>query len=156
MLRIGDMFSVPLDDKLKKYFQYVADDPSQLNSNVIRAFKDTYPIHEAQELQEIVTGDVDFYTHVIIKWGIKMKLWTRAGNVPFAEQLEVLFKGTNDLLNPGIKKSSQWYVWRVGEPFERVGELKGKNQNAEIGLVVNPPDVVSRMRHGRFEFAYPT
>jgi hypothetical protein len=36
---IGDVFSVPLGDGHKKYFQYVANDVTQLNSDVIRAFK---------------------------------------------------------------------------------------------------------------------
>jgi len=36
--KIGDIFSVVLDNGNKKYFQYVANDLTQLNSDVIRSF----------------------------------------------------------------------------------------------------------------------
>jgi hypothetical protein len=41
---IGDVFSVPLGASGKKYFQYVANDLTELNSQVIRAFRKTFPI----------------------------------------------------------------------------------------------------------------
>ena len=37
--KIGDVFSVKVDENNKKYFQLVAFDLTQLNSNAIRAFK---------------------------------------------------------------------------------------------------------------------
>ena len=37
--KIGDVFVVKVDDKSKKYFQYIISDLTQLNSDVIRAFK---------------------------------------------------------------------------------------------------------------------
>ena len=44
--KVGDVFSVKLDNEVKKYFQLIAFDLTQLNSDVIRAFKKVYPIHE--------------------------------------------------------------------------------------------------------------
>jgi hypothetical protein len=41
--KIGDVFSVPLDNINKKYFQYIPNDLTQLNSDVIRAFVKRYP-----------------------------------------------------------------------------------------------------------------
>ena len=41
--KIGDVFSVKIDDNRKKYFQFVISDLTQLNSDVIRAFKKVYP-----------------------------------------------------------------------------------------------------------------
>jgi len=37
--KIGDIFSIDLDSKTKKYFQYVTNDETMLNSSVIRVFK---------------------------------------------------------------------------------------------------------------------
>ena len=37
--KIGNVFSVKLNESKKKYFQYVANDIYQLNSSVIRVFK---------------------------------------------------------------------------------------------------------------------
>lgn len=37
--QIGDIFIVYLDSTTKKYFQYVANDETMLNSSVIRVFK---------------------------------------------------------------------------------------------------------------------
>jgi hypothetical protein len=42
--RRGDVFEVKLSSRAKKYFQYVANDPWMLSSDVVRAFKKTYPI----------------------------------------------------------------------------------------------------------------
>ncbi len=40
--KVGDVFSVKLDNEVKKYFQLIAFDLTQLNSDVIRAFKKVY------------------------------------------------------------------------------------------------------------------
>lgn len=152
--KLGDIFAVPLDS-VKKYFQYVADDRSQLNSEVIRAFKQTYPIDATPELTDVVAGEVDFHAHVVIKWGIKKELWEKVGNVPFTGKLPALFRDTNDYGDRRVLTSTNWYVWRVNEEFQRVGRLEGEHRKAEIGIVVTPQDVVDRMRTGAYRFSYP-
>lgn len=37
--KIGDIFSIQIDEKVKRYFQLIAYDLAQLNSDVIRVFK---------------------------------------------------------------------------------------------------------------------
>jgi len=66
-IKIGDVFSVKLDDKNKKFFQYIANDLTQLNSDVIRSFKQKYPIDDNPELARIVEDEVDFYAHCILR-----------------------------------------------------------------------------------------
>lgn len=39
LTKIGDVFEVKIDETSKKYFQYIANDMTQLNSDVIRGFK---------------------------------------------------------------------------------------------------------------------
>jgi hypothetical protein len=158
-IKIGDIFSVPIDTGTKKYFQYVSNDLTQLNSEVIRAFKSKYAIGDNPELVEIAKGEVDFYAHCVIKLGVKMSLWEKVGDAPIFGDLNPLFRGTNDYgSRPGeqVALSENWYVWHINDDkFKRIGKLTGEYQNAEIGVVVTPVDVVDRMRSGKYNFIYP-
>jgi len=158
--KVGDIFSVTIDEHTKKYFQYVANDLTQLNSDVIRAFKSTYLQMEKPDVSEIVKGEVGFYAHCVIKWGVKMNLWEKVGNYKDIGPMDVYFRGTSDdghkLGEEPIKISQNWYVWKINDDkFTRVGKLEGKYQKAEIGLVINPAGIVDRMRTGEYHFVYP-
>jgi hypothetical protein len=159
MVRLGDVFVTKLNENTKKYFQYVADDQAQLNSRVIRAFKKVYATEDTPDLREVVNGEVDFYAHVVIRWGLQMNLWNKVGNVREIGKLKVLFRGSEDSGRrsdePPIEKSERWYVWRINEAVIDVGKLEGGNQKAELGLVVTPGDIIDRMRTGKYNFAYP-
>lgn len=160
IIKIGDIFSVKLDDNSKKYMQYVANDLTQLNSDVIRAFKKIYPIDSNPDLAEVVRGEVDFYAHCVVKWGVKLGFWEKVGKVSDVGKVEVIFRGTNDyghkLGEEPIKISHNWYVWKINdERFTRVGELVGEDQKSEIGIVVSPDAIVHRMKTGKYDFVYP-
>ncbi len=72
--KIGDIFVVKVDNDKKKYFQLIAFDLTQLNSDVIRSFKKVYPLEADIDLLEIVNGEVEFYAHCVTKFGLKMNL----------------------------------------------------------------------------------
>ncbi len=156
---IGDVFSVRINEQSRKYFQYVANDPTQLNADVVRAFARAHPVTDSPVLKSIIDDDVAFYAHVVIHWGIRMGLWERVGNVSETGDLRVLFRDTNDygckLGETPVAISHNWYVWRIGEEFKRVGKLHGENRKAEVGIVVSPPDIVKRMQTGKYSFVYP-
>ena len=153
--RKGNVFSVRVGPTDTRYFQYIANDLTQLNSDVIRAFKKVYPNDSKPDLQEIVSGEVEFYAHVVVPLGLKMKLWEKVGNVPFNGEIEVYFRGSQDYGNPAIKCSERWLVWRINKERQFVGRLAGALRVAEIGVVVAPKDLVDRMRTGRYHFVYP-
>lgn len=158
--KIGDVFSVNIDTNNKKYFQLVAFDLTQLNSDVIRAFKKVYPINANPDLSEIVNGEVEFYAHCVTKLGLKMGYWESVGNISDVGKTDhILFRDTNDAgSKPGeqIKISQKWYVWKINEnDFTRVGKLAGENRKAEIGIVISPDSIVYRMQTGRYDFFYP-
>lgn len=159
--KIGDVFSVEIDSNHKKYFQYVVSDLTQLNSDVIRAFKKIYPINTNPDLSEIINEEVEFYAHCVTKLGLKMKLWQKVGNTTdIGNPTQILFKDTNDygtkVGEEPIRVSQKWYVWRVNDKdFTRVGKLEGANRKAEIGIVVNPYDITERMKTGKYRFIYP-
>ena len=78
--KIGDVFSAKTNENTKKYFQLIAYDLTQLNSDVIRVFKEQYPINSNPDLSKIVSGEIEFYIHCTTKAGIKMNLWNKIGN----------------------------------------------------------------------------
>lgn len=159
--KIGDVFSVKLDSDNKKYFQLIAYDLTMLNSDVIRAFKPEFPLNANPKLSDIVTSEVDFYAHCFTKFGLKMNLWDKVGSSKDIGCLDgILFRDTNDcghkVGEKRIEISDKWYVWRINdEKFTRVGKLEGENRNAEIGVVVNPYDIVNRIKTGKYNFFYP-
>jgi len=156
--KIGDVFSVKIDETGKKYFQLIAYDLTQLNSDVIRAFKKVYPIDANPDLSEIVTCEVEFYAHCVTKWGVKLGYWEKTGNIKDVGSLNnILFRGTFDYGSYQGQKiiSSKWYVWHINdEEFTRVGKLTGENRKAEIGLVMDAESIVYRIRTGEYDFKF--
>ena len=159
--KIGDIFSVKITDNSKKYFQLIAFDLMQLNSDVIRAFNQIYPLDVNPDLQEIIKEEVEFYAHCVTKLGLKMKLWESVGNIDeIGTTSNVIFRDTNDygskLGEEPIKVSNKWYVWRINDKdFTTVGKLQGENRKAEIGGVLNPYDIVERIKTGKYSFFFP-
>lgn len=159
--KIGDVFSVKINDTKKKYFQLIAFDLTQLNSDVIRAFRKEYSITDEPQLEEIINGEIDFYAHCVTKFGIKLGLWEQVGNLTDVGKTDhIVFRGTSDYgVRAGqepVKVSEKWYIWHINDDdFTTVGKLEGVNRKAEIGVVVNPYDIVHRIQTGQYNFVYP-
>lgn len=154
-LEIGDIFIVNLGEKTLKYFQYISDDITQLSSNVIRAFKKVY-LKEETDLTKIVEGEIDFYAHIVIKSGLKSKLWYKVGNKQEIGNTGVMFRTSLDYGNPSIKVSKRWQVWEVNQPPIFIGKLNQEFQKLDIGTVVTPHDVIERLKSGSYNFFYPS
>ena len=160
-IKLGDIFFAELDKGSKKYFQFIASDLTQLNSDVIRVFKKQYAIDDKPKLSEVVQGEVEFYAHCVTKLGVKLGYWKKVGNIKdIGNTDDILFRNTNDYgSKPGeqVEISQNWYVWKLNdEEFTHVGKLTGKNRKAEIGIVISPDSIVYRMRTGEYDFMYPT
>ncbi|PKP03334.1 MAG: hypothetical protein CVU11_08770 [Bacteroidetes bacterium HGW-Bacteroidetes-6] len=159
--KIGDVFSVKLDDKTKKYFQLIAFDLTQLKSDVIRAFEKKYSLKSNPELSEIVKGEVEFYAHCVSTLGLKMNLWEKVGNTTEIGSIkDVLFRDTNDYGSKAgeepVKLSKNWYIWHINDKdFTRVGKLEGENQKAEIGIVINPLGIIELLKGNKYPVYYP-
>lgn len=154
--KIGDVFSVPIDENYKKYIQYIISDYYMLNSDVIRAFKKKYPITLNPDLSDIVSGEVEFYAHCDTKAGIKQDLWNLYGNIANIGQTDnIIFRGSWDYGRSKEKISKNWYVWKVGEDPINVGILKGKNRKADIGPVFPVMHILERLKNGEYPGFYP-
>ena len=102
--KVGDVFCVKMDDKHKRYFQYIISDLTCLNSDVIRAFREVYSIDEETELSEIVKGEVDFYSHCMTSAGIKRGLWEKVGNIKEVGEIShIIFKCKMDYTREDIR-----------------------------------------------------
>ncbi|MBI5326539.1 MAG: hypothetical protein HZB41_14910 [Ignavibacteriae bacterium] len=154
--QIGDIFSVKIDEHHKKYFQYIINDLTQLNSDVIRAFKCAYNINDKPELWDLIKNEVDFYAHCVTDIGIKYGYWEKVGNKAEVGKINhILFRSSRDSGNPAIKVSHNWWVWKINEEQKYLGKLRDKYISAEIGIVVTPEDIVTRLRTGKYDFVYP-
>ncbi len=155
-IKIGDIFSVDLNNNDRKYFQFIVKDSTQLNSDVIRVFKNIHTTKTNHDLLKVVEGKVDFYAHCITKFGVKMKYWKKVGNVKNIGDIEnILFRSSSDDGNPEINISENWWVWEVNKEQKRVGNLIGKNRVAEIGSIIPADSLVYRIRKGVYDFKYP-
>jgi hypothetical protein len=150
----GDVFLVHLNSKEKKYFQFIQNDLTQLNSDVIRVFKAVFPVNVNPSLSEIIMGEVEFYAHCYTKIGLKMKFWEKIGNIKdVGANKEVIFKSSGD--SPQFKISKNWWIWKINEEQKFVGKLVGENRHAEIGSVIPPDSIIYRMKTGKYDFVYP-
>ena len=77
--RIGNIFCMEIDNEYKCYFQYIANDRTQLNSSVIRVFKKRYSLDDNPPMDEIIKDDVLFYGHTVIKIGYLENTWYKVG-----------------------------------------------------------------------------
>lgn len=153
--KIGDVFCAKLDNDSKKYLQYIVNDLTQLNSDVIRVFKQVFPIDATPDLTGVVNGEVEFYAHCVTKWGVKLGCWEKIGNIKNIGKIDVLFRSSDDDGNLEIKVSNNWWVWKINEEQRKIGELTEEYQKAEIGSVIPPDSIVHRMRTGKYDFTYP-
>lgn len=152
---VGDVFEVDLPASVIGFFQYVARDSSQLNSHVVRVFRERFREGEGPDASQIVRGDVDFYAHVFLSIGVKQKFWRKVAHADVAGEVDVLFRNSTDYGKSKQKTSNSWFIWRIGSPYMHVGTLSGSYKNAEIGVVVPPDSLVYRMNSGVYDFFYP-
>ena len=96
--KIGDIFSVGLDDKKKRFFQYIAIDETMLGGSVIRVFKRMYKVDLEPSFEEIVSDDVDFYTHTSLKIGMQEGYWQKIGrNLNIGDTENIYFRTVGEL-----------------------------------------------------------
>jgi hypothetical protein len=158
--KIGDVFSVSLGDGTKKYIQYIANDLTQLNSDVIRGFRKAFPLDNHPTVGEVISDEVMFYSHTMVSLGVKMGLWEKVGRADEPVDVNsVLFRHTEQyargINDPIITVSDKWYVWRIGKDFQNIGKLEGKYKNAFPGLVINPNGIIELLKGNKYPPLYP-
>ena len=166
--KIGDIFCVEFDGKFKCYFQYIANDLSQLNSSVIRAFKRRYPIDYKPLFDEVVKDEVLFYAHTVLRAGIQFEAWYKVGKsteLGADEISKVIFGYTLDTksnLDPNsnwdplngiemVDPLTNWFIWHINGPFTNIGKLPDKYRDiVEVGAIMSYTRIVQRIKYGYY------
>ncbi len=148
--KIGDIFSVDLDSKTKRFFQYVAIDESQLGGSVIRVFKRKHDINSEPSFKEIVSDDVDFYTHTSLKIGVLEGYWQKIGRcMDIGDTENIYFRTVGELDASKLKKSHHWIVWKVNGEWQDIGEMKEIYKNYDLGPIFPSIWVLNKIKTGR-------
>lgn len=153
--KLGDIFCVEIEDKCKAYFQYVAKDRTQLNSSTIRAFKRRYPMDYKLNIEEVLSDEVDFYAHVILRSGIAEGVWYKVGK---SKDLGEPWKMNFRCLVPNVayilmgKSVMEWHIWRLNLP-EKVYQTLTRElwERTDPGAVFSYEHIYPRLRDGRYE-----
>jgi hypothetical protein len=109
-----------------------------------------------QSTKEVIKKEVKFYTHTNMQAGVKLKVWKKVGNIPLEEEFDLpTFRHTEDTRDPNIKKSYNWYIWKVNVPTKDIGELTQSYTSLSVGGLTHPLDIVKRLKTGQDVFDYP-
>lgn len=150
--KIGDIFCVEIENANKAYFQYIANDMTQLNSSVIRIFKKRYPMDYVFNIEDVVSDDVEFYTHTILKFGIQENCWYKAGNsMDVGNIKDIMFRLYHDEDIVNRVKSYDWYVWKINGKCKDIGELtEYYRRHADLGYVYPYTNIIERIKTGEY------
>lgn len=156
-IKKGDLFSVSVDEYRQCFFQFIGNDMTQLNSDVIRVFKKKYEKTEEITCNEIIMGEVAFHAHCIIKLGIKLGYWEKKCHViANVTTNDILFRSSEDDGKGSDAISNNWWIWKINEEQKKIGKLTGEYRLAEIGSVIPPDSIVHRIKTGEYDFIYPS
>ncbi|MBD5196515.1 MAG: hypothetical protein HDS89_03565 [Bacteroidales bacterium] len=157
--KIGDVFCVDFRNGIKGHFQYVANDFTQLNSSVIRAFNTLYPIDQEIPIEEIVNDDIAFYSHAILKFGVDEGAWSKIGNTNETGEKAIdrvtFLQRTYNTAN--VRHFDDWWwAWHINEEMEYKPESELKlRDSVELGSVMTYTDIVFRLFSGYYPFTNP-
>lgn len=160
--KIGNVFCAEIDGKYKCFFQYVANDLSQMNSSVIRVFKRRYPMEYKPKIDDIVKDEVAFFAHTILKFGIEFGAWYKIGkSADIGEEAlsKVIFGCAQDSKFISVTKVeivdplTNWFIWNINGPDINIGKLPKKLHDIlEVGAVKSYLDILHRMKYGYYSY----
>ena len=143
--RIGDIFEIPITLLTKRYMQFILIDSSCLGGWCIRVFKKEYHAEDKPTMEEVVSGEVDFYclTYAIGQ-GVVKELWTKAGKSKELGNFDNIVFKQKDIVHGG------WRIWRANQEVKRYRTLPKKYAKASMGALLAPSSVVKRIQTGRW------
>lgn len=162
----GDVFKADLGNGKAKYLQYVMLDPAEMNSEVIRVFSYSGSPDEEPNLKEIVASEIEFYAHVVVKWGVQMELWEKVGNIAIEKDFVPPFFRSVPLYEKYIIdgkiqfcETDDWVAWQAGQSFDDrkpIGKLTEATRKYFLGGVIPPMEIIERMKMKKYSWSYFT
>lgn len=151
---IGDIYAIRLPDERVGFLQHIANDESQLGSNVVRVFDSIQAKETIIDLEAIAKSEVKFYAHVLLKAGETLSVWEKIGRVKNVSASIPLWCKCTDM-DWRVPISENWLVWRTDEPTIRAVLDSSDFLEAEIGIVFSPNDIRTRLIDGKYGGVYP-
>ena len=144
----------------KRYFQLVALDMTNLNSDVIAVFQPVdlpNTLSPEERIQQILQTKVEFFTHTMVPLGVKQGVWSKIGTATPVSFKDALFKDIfyKDGLLPDVEPYEadhyhSWVIWHVGGEQRKIGAKVERYPQAELGHVYPPEDIIHRVVHGKY------
>ena len=162
VIKIGNVFCVEIDGSYKCYFQYVCNDRSMLNSDVIRVFKTRYPMDYEPVVKDIVRDEVAFHAHTIIRAGIFHEAWYKVGpSAIISDAHEKVLWGITksvDMDKDGnvmdVDPMRHWSIWHIDNEKYEIGEIPNDyNIQIEPGGVFPYVEILTRIRLGYYKYS---
>lgn len=152
---IGDIFRVNIGI-YSYFFQFIARDRTGLGTDVIRVFRDKYGERDNPTISDIITGDVDFYSHTFVSLGVKRGLWEKYGHDKRCGTMNILFRCslTSKSDKEGYFISTNWIVWKLNGELLYPGILPEEYYNSFDGTTFQPERIVYRIEHGKYPYKY--
>ena len=132
--KIGDIFCAKLDDGRQRFFQYIANDLTNLNSSVIRVFKKAYPSDYSLNTEEVIDDEIDFYTHTVLKFGIIENLWQKVGkNSDVGDTEHIYFRMY--IYDAKNHRDRIWQMWQINKEWKIIGRLTKHHQHKLLSWI---------------------
>ncbi|MDE6695785.1 MAG: immunity 26/phosphotriesterase HocA family protein [Muribaculaceae bacterium] len=162
--KIGDVFCVEVDKKYKRFFQYFCNDLTYMNSSVIRVFKKRYPMDYNPNIEEIVSDEVDFYSHTIIRDGIEWDSWYKVGKHMghLEEEIDKPIFGmcfhigciNGEYIE--IDPDSNWNIRKINQESIKIGVLPESLRDiVQPGGVFPYIEIRDRIKYGYYRYTSP-
>lgn len=151
---IGDIYAIRLPDDRVGFLQHIANDESQLGSNVVRVFGIIQAKEAIVDLEAIAKSEVKFYAHVLLKAGETLGVWEKIGRVKNVSASIPLWCQCNEV-DWSVPVSNNWVVWRTNGP--RLPAVLDSRDflEAELGDAFSPNNIRTRLTDGKYAGVYP-
>ena len=161
VVKPGYIYEVKINDREKCYFQNLGKDTNffSFGSNAVRVFKKKYPLDIQIPVNEIVSGDVLFYTHIFIGIGVRHGFYNYVGK---SSQMDVedlyrveFYNLGKEMINKDGSILEEWSIYHFGDNdlVMKIASPKEGDKYVEIGGVLGPPHFVNRLKNdGRWGY----
>lgn len=146
--RVGDVYCVEIDGNYKSYFHYVCKDSSDLNSALIKGFRERYPMDYNPDINEILAGETAFYIHTFIKVGILDNVWYKVGHKNISKEeesiiAELVFGNISEVYYIhgeviDVAPLSNWTIFKPNGVGKEIGYLPPNLWDSIIEGAVHP------------------
>ncbi len=150
VLKPGDVFRVKISKDDYCFMQYLMNDLNQLDGDVVRVFWKRYREIDRPSVDEVVSGQVDFYTHVFLKNGIREQCFVKYGHSENMGDLGKVYFANYRVYHFHSDKPT-WRVWTVqSEDRTNAGykELPLAAIDAYEGSIWSPSSLVRKIVAG--------